>query len=293
MLNLGFNRVRLVSDCAAISMNEITFALEGEQNVLIVDFGSGYTSVMISQLEDTIFEALAVHGSEDCSGQRMDLMLSAELERTHNLNIPTNSPVKRRLMEACRRAKEQLSFEETSTIAFDLQDQHFTTSLTREKFLTVCKPVFEGFMNCVTQVLRQCKQKNQDIHRVVLAGGSSKIPYVTQLLKDFFERDIPIKYVEHGVIHGASFISSHPKNHLAIDVVSNAVGVETAGGVMHYLFPKGTCLVSKRMEEFSTYTDSSQGPSINIYEGGSYATKNNTFITRASISGVRSEVCLA
>jgi L1 cell adhesion molecule like protein len=189
----GLNVIRIINEPTAAA---IAYGLDkkdkGERNVLIFDSGGGTFDVSILTIDDGVFEVRATGGNTHLGGEDFDNILvdwaSAEFKRKSKVDIGDNARALRRVRTACERAKRMLSSSTQASIEVDgLAEGHdINIVLTRAKFESLCDELFKKHLTPVEQVLRDAKMSKSQIHDIVLVGGSSRIPRIQQLLRDFF-----------------------------------------------------------------------------------------------------------
>lgn len=221
-----------------------------------------------------------------------------EFRRKTGLDIKTNPRAMRRLRTACERAKRTLSNATTATMEVDslMDGKDFQMSLTRAKFESLCAGLFARCLRPVEQCLRDAKLSKGDIHDVVLVGGSTRIPKIQDLLKDYFGgkelcRSInPDEAVAYGAAVQAHILSGGKSektdNIVVCDVAPLSLGVETAGGIMTAIIPRATTIPTKKSKVFSTYADNQTGVSIQIYEGERARTADNRLLGQFRLEGI-------
>jgi heat shock protein 1/8 len=236
-------------------------------------------------------------GGEDFDNILVD-WAAEEFRRKTKVEIKDNPRALRRLRTACERAKRVLSSSSQSAIEVDsLADgQDLNITLTRAKFESLCDNLFRKCMGPVEQVLRDSKMAKDKVDDVVLVGGSSRIPRVQQLLRDFFNGkelcqsinpDEAVAYgaaVQGAILGGTK--SDKINDIILLDVCPLTLGIETAGGVMTPLIKRNTTVPTKKSQVFSTYADNQSQVKIKIYQGERALTRDCDLLGEFDLAGI-------
>lgn len=223
-------------------------------------------------------------------GEDLDMLLVdfciQDFKRKHKVDLANEKRAKRRLHTACERAKRTLSSATTAAIEIDslYQGIDYTTTITRARFEDLGADFFRKTMAPVTQVLQDAKMSKGQIDEVVLVGGSTRIPKIQALLKDFFGKEPstginPDECVAYGATIQAAVLagidSEVTKDILLLDCTPLSLGIETAGEVMTKLLDRGTTIPAKKTQTFSTYSDNQPSCTIKVLEGERHRSVDN------------------
>jgi L1 cell adhesion molecule like protein len=275
---------------------------DGKRNVFIFDLGGGTFDISILTIEDEVFEVKATGGDTHLGGEdfntRMVDHCVEQFNRKNKMDMTTNKIALSRLRSACERAKLMLSSGTKSRIYVDslYQGKDLILEITRATFEELNADYFRKITEAVEKSFRDAEMDVEQMHEIVLVGGSTRIPKVQQLLQDFFKGAEINKSVnpDEAVAYGAAVraailtgdVSEELQGLVLVDATPLSLGTDVVGGLMSVLIPRNTPIPTKHTKTYVTVYDNQTDMSIGVYEGERALIKNNNYLGHFSLSGI-------
>ncbi|XP_047050865.1 heat shock 70 kDa protein BIP5-like [Lolium rigidum] len=296
----GLNVVRLINEptAAALAYGLDKVDEKKEKTVLVFDLGGGTFDVSVLALDGGVFEVLATNGDTHLGGEDFDQRVMDHfiklVKRKHGVDVSGDARALGKLRRECERAKRALSNQHQVRVEIEslVNGVDLSEPLTRARFEELNADLFRKTMAPVNKAMQDAGLSKADIDEVVLVGGSTRIPKIQQLLKDYFQGKEPHKGVnpDEAVAYGAavqaSIVRGDNDGLLVLDVTPLTLGIETAGGVMASVLPRNSPVPTKRAQMFTTYKDRQTTVTIMVFEGERSMTKDNRLLGKFDLTGI-------
>ena len=274
---------------------------EQAQKIMVYDLGGGTFDVSILEIDDGVIEVLATAGNNRLGGDDFDQCvmkyLVSEFKRTDGIDLSGDKVAMQRLKEAAEKAKIELSGVTTSNInlpyitADATGPKHLDVTLTRAKFNELTGHLVDATMGPVRQAMSDAGLKPSDLAKVLMVGGSSRIPAVVEAVKNFtgsdpFKGINPDECVAMGAALQAGVLTGDVKGLLLLDVTPLSLGIETMGGVCTRLIERNTTIPVKKSQIFSTAADNQTSVEVNVLQGEREMAAANKSLGRFHLDGI-------
>ena len=296
----GLEVLRIINEPTAASL---AYGLDKgeEQTILVFDLGGGTFDVSILDIGDGIFEVKATSGNNLLGGddfdQRIIDYLADQFKKEHGIDLRNDKMALQRLKEAAEKAKIELSTLTSSVVnlPFVTADQngpkHLDITLTRAQFDKLSEDLIEKTMGPTRQAMKDAGLNPSDVDRILLVGGSTRIPAVQNAIKKFLGKDPdrtinPDECVAIGAAIQAGVLVGEVKDVLLLDVTPLSLGIETLGGVSTRLIEKNTTIPTKKSQIFSTAADNQTSVEIHVLQGEREMAAGNKTLGRFQLVGI-------
>jgi len=298
----GLEVLRIINEPTAAALSYGLDKQDQDQKILVFDLGGGTFDVSILQLGDGIFEVMATAGNNHLGGDDFDnclvLWIVEVFREREGIDLSSDKMALQRMREAAEKAKIELSSRTTTSInlpfltADESGPKHLEIELSRSQFEELVDLLIDNTIQPVTQALRDANLQPDDVDRIILVGGSTRIPAVQQAISNYFsgrspDRSVnPDEAVALGAAIQAGVLGGEVKDLLLLDVTPLSLGLETLGGVFTKTIERNTTIPTSRAQMFSTAVDGQTSVEIHVLQGERALVKDNKSLGKFLLTGI-------